>query len=115
MLAYKVTYTEDGIPDQSFTCFADDVEHAKEQCTDAYPECTIDETCLIHTAPYDTVRLLRQNWTGTDHELFTLIWSILNDVRLTVAVALGDEIETPLGSGVLYEVEHHSVENYGMI
>lgn len=42
LLPFTVTYTEpDGIPWQWFNCMAEDVDHAEEQCLDAYPNCNI--------------------------------------------------------------------------
>lgn len=40
--SHQVTYSEKGIPGhQYFHCTADDTDHAKEQCRDAYPEAKI--------------------------------------------------------------------------
>ena len=51
MNSYMVLYRIESImspmdPPFGFHCFADSVDHAEEQCTDAYPECDIVGVCM---------------------------------------------------------------------
>jgi hypothetical protein len=50
MQTYIVLYIEpdlpEGLPPQAFRCQADDHEHAREQCQDAYPDAIIHSSVL---------------------------------------------------------------------
>tara|TARA_B100000519_G_scaffold108549_1_gene94043 strand:+ start:1990 stop:2241 length:252 start_codon:yes stop_codon:yes gene_type:complete len=41
LLPYVVEYSEPGLPHHVFHCQAEDIEHAKEQCINAYPDSKI--------------------------------------------------------------------------
>ena len=49
MQTYIVLYIEPDIPEhtQAFRCQADDHEHAREQCQDAYPEAVIHSSAIV--------------------------------------------------------------------
>ena len=65
-----VLYREDGMhpldAPLGFGCWAEDMDHAEEQCLDAYPDCDI--VWVVQTDEYETVKALDQAlqdyWNG---------------------------------------------------
>lgn len=53
MSEWQVVYECDGVA-LRFICMADDEDHAKEQCINAYPECTVIDAFLTDWVPNET-------------------------------------------------------------
>lgn len=68
---YPDNETEENDHREYFECCADDLEHAEEQCSNAYPDCVIIEAemsmpyhCLYESGDQNTNSLLREKEIG---------------------------------------------------
>ncbi|EKD22533.1 MAG: hypothetical protein ACD_85C00001G0005 [uncultured bacterium] len=119
-LVWFLPYEADSVEPLQFICQADDEDHAKEQCENAYPDCTVDR--VEHIGPHlyssdwaqggpiidrmvrEGLRLMGYKSLPTDPtscqaQIGNIVTGgqtpLIAAMRVCVSYKLGDEVEVP--------------------